>query len=68
MKEITKKYLLFVPLLLIFCCCGAIVIAIMNFLLSLNIQNVVTLGIKSGFLAWLIILVDNIWKDSKQKA
>lgn len=66
MKQTITKYILFIPLLIIFCLCGAACVFIVGNLFSAPIE-VWSDGFKSGFLAWLIILIYNIWNDCFKK-
>ena len=62
MKQIITKYILFIPLLIIFCLCGAACVFVVGNLVSAPIE-VWSDGFKSGLLAWLLILGYNIWND-----
>ena len=62
MKQTTIKYILFIPLLVIFCLCGAACVFIVGNLFSAPI-DVWSDGIKSGVWSWLVILAYNMWTD-----
>lgn len=66
MKQIIIKYILFIPLLIIFYLCGAACVFIVGNLFSASIDTW-TDGLKSGMLAWLVILGYTIWKDLRGK-
>lgn len=62
MKQIIIKYILFIPLLIIFCLCGTACVFIVGNLFSAPIETWAD-GLRSGILAWLVILGYTIWKD-----
>lgn len=66
MKQTIIKYILFLPLLIIFCLCGTACVFVVGNLFSAPIE-VWNDGFKSGLLAWLVILVYTIWNDMTKK-
>jgi len=66
MKQTIIKYILFIPLLVFFCLCGAACVFIVGNLFSAPIE-VWSDGIKSGVWAWLLILAYTVWKDLTKK-
>ena len=57
MKQIVKKIILYILCLLAFWLCGAVVMKIFDWIMKLEIENVVYEGFKVGFIAWILVVI-----------
>ena len=66
-KLIGKMYILYTLLLIVFALCATAVIKFYDALLQVGIDNVWASGFKAGFIAWLVMVIPTIYKDTKKK-
>ena len=57
LKNIGKKVVLYIMCLLAFWGCGAVVMKIFDWIMKLEIENVVYEGFKVGFIAWILVVI-----------
>lgn len=64
--KIVKIILLNVLLLIAMCICGTFVMWVLDVILSLEYPSVFVIGTKVGFVAWLILLVGQVYRKCKK--
>lgn len=63
--KLYKLVILEALLLFILSCCGTITIKIFDMILDTGYENIILTGFKVGFLAWLMLLVGQIFIKRK---
>lgn len=67
LKDIGKKSVLYILCLLAFWLCGAVVMKIFDWIMKLEIENIVYEGFKVGFIAWLLVSILPFFTKKKKE-
>ena len=67
LKDIGKKIVLYILCLLAFWFCGAVVMKIFDWMMKLEIENIVYEGFKVGFIAWLLVSILPFFTKKKKE-